>query len=84
VCLRGKLPFLGLTVSGLVVRRIFEAKIKTDTIDSHTLARLLRVDLIPAAYIPGKERNLFLQRNDTTARFSFLKALVPDLSIVKH
>ncbi len=37
------------------VRAIAEAKIKTDTIDAHTLAQLLRVDLIPAAYIPGRE-----------------------------
>jgi transposase len=41
------------------VRAIAEAKIKTDTIDSHTLAQLLRVDLIPAAYIPGKETRSF-------------------------
>ena len=37
------------------VRAIAEAKIKTDAIDAQTLAQLLRVDLIPAAYIPGKE-----------------------------
>jgi len=37
------------------VRAIAEAKIKTDRIDSHILAQLLRADLIPAAYIPGKE-----------------------------
>ena len=43
----------------LKVRAIAEAKIKTDTIDSHTLAQLLRVDLIPAAYIPGKETRSF-------------------------
>jgi transposase len=43
----------------LKVRAIAEAKIKTDKIDSHILAQLLRVDLIPAAYIPGKETRLF-------------------------
>ena len=43
----------------LKVRAIAEAKIKTDTIDSHTLAQLLRDDLIPAAYIPGKETRSF-------------------------
>jgi transposase len=43
----------------LKVRAIAEAKIKTDTIDSHTLAQLLRVDLIPAAYIPSKETRSF-------------------------
>ena len=37
------------------VRAIAEAKIKTDKIDSHVLAQLLRTDLIPAAYIPGKQ-----------------------------
>lgn len=37
------------------VRAIAEARIKTDTIDSETLAHLLRADLIPAAYAPGKE-----------------------------
>ena len=36
------------------VRAIAEAKIKTDKIDSHILAQLLRADLIPAVYIPGK------------------------------
>lgn len=39
----------------LKVRAIAEAKIKTDKIDAETLAQLLRVNLIPAAYIPGKE-----------------------------
>jgi transposase len=43
----------------LKVRAIAEAKIKTDTIDSHTLAQFLRADLIPAAYIPGKETRSF-------------------------
>lgn len=37
------------------VRVIAAAKIKTDKIDSHILAQLLRADLIPIAYIPGKE-----------------------------
>ena len=37
------------------VRAIAEARIKTDTIDSETLAHLLRADLIPAAYAPSKE-----------------------------
>ena len=43
----------------LKVRAIAEAKIKTDKIDSHILAQLLRADLIPAAYIPGKETRSF-------------------------
>lgn len=37
------------------VRAIAAAKIKTDKMDSHILAQLLLVDLIPVAYIPGKE-----------------------------
>jgi len=37
------------------VRAIAEAKIKTDKIDAGILAQLLRADLIPAAYIPGKQ-----------------------------
>lgn len=37
------------------VRAIADARIKTDTIDSATLAHLLRADLIPTAYAPSKE-----------------------------
>jgi len=37
------------------VRAIAEARIKTDKIDSETLAHLLRADLIPQAYAPPKE-----------------------------
>lgn len=37
------------------VRAIAEAKIKTDAIDAHTLAHLLRCGLIPAVYVPSKE-----------------------------
>ena len=37
------------------VRAIADARIKTDTIDSQTLAHLLRADLIPEAYAPSKE-----------------------------
>jgi transposase len=37
------------------VRAIAEARVKTDKIDSETLAHLLRADLIPAAYAPSKE-----------------------------
>lgn len=42
----------------LKVRAIAEAKVKTDKIDSETLAQLLRADLIPAAYIPTKETRI--------------------------
>jgi transposase len=41
------------------VRAIAEAKIKTDKIDSGILAQLLRADLIPAAYIPGKQTRCY-------------------------
>jgi transposase len=37
------------------VRAIAEARIKTDEIDSETLAHLLRANLIPAAYAPGPQ-----------------------------
>lgn len=37
------------------VRAIAEARIKTDRIDSETLAHLLRADLIPQAYAPSKD-----------------------------
>jgi transposase len=37
------------------VRAIADARIKTDKIDSETLAHLLRADLIPEAYAPSRE-----------------------------
>lgn len=40
----------------LKVRAIAEAKIKTDSIDSLTLAQLLRGDLIPEAYFRNREQ----------------------------
>lgn len=42
-------------VHPLRTRAIADAKVKTDKIDSHTLAQLLRADLIPSAYIPPRE-----------------------------
>ncbi|HXX39049.1 MAG TPA: IS110 family transposase [bacterium] len=39
----------------LKLRAIADARIKTDRIDSETLAHLLRADLIPPAYAPSKE-----------------------------
>lgn len=39
----------------LRTRAIADAKVKTDKIDSTTLAQLLRADLIPSAYIPPRE-----------------------------
>jgi transposase len=48
------------------VRAIAAAQVKTDSIDAHTLAQLLRVNLIPRAYVPGVEtrrlRELVRQR----------------------
>lgn len=35
------------------VRAIAAAQVKTDSIDAHSLAQLLRVNLIPRAYVPG-------------------------------
>jgi hypothetical protein len=42
------------------VKAIAEARIKTDSIDSQTLAYLLRADLIPEAYLRDKSN---LQRH---------------------
>lgn len=39
----------------LKVKAIAEAKIKTDKIDSGTLAHLLRCDLLPESYVPTRE-----------------------------
>lgn len=59
------------------VRAIADARIKTDKIDSETLAHLLRADLIPAAYAPSKEvraikrvlrQRLFLVRVQTMVK----------------
>ncbi len=48
------------------VKAIAEAKIKTDKIDAKTLAHLLRCDLVPEAYVPGKDtriiKNILRQR----------------------
>lgn len=48
------------------VKAIAEAKIKTDRIDSKVLAHLLRCDLLPEAYVPGKDarvaKNILRQR----------------------
>ncbi|NIN67074.1 MAG: transposase [Anaerolineae bacterium] len=48
------------------VRAIAEAKVKTDKLDSHVLAQLLRADLIPTAHVPSREtrylKNVLRQR----------------------
>jgi transposase len=50
----------------LKVRAIAEARVKTDKVDAHTLAQLLRADLIPRSWIPPKDirdlRQLVRQR----------------------
>jgi transposase len=50
----------------LKTRAIAEAKIKTDTIDAHTLSTLLRADLIPMVHVPSQRvrshKNLLRQR----------------------
>lgn len=55
----------------LKTRLIAEARIKTDSIDSETLAHLLRADLIPEAYAPSSEtrdkKNLLRYRASLTA-----------------
>jgi transposase len=55
----------------LKTRLIAEARIKTDSIDSETLAHLLRTDLIPRAYAPSvqtrDQKNLLRYRSSLTA-----------------
>jgi len=49
---------LGVDVTlahSLKVKAIASAKIKTDTIDAHTLAKLLYANLIPTVYVPTKD-----------------------------
>jgi len=45
----------------LKVKAIAEAKVKTDKIDSRTLAHLLRCDLLPESYVPTKEARFIRQ-----------------------
>jgi len=70
---------------------IAEAKVKTDRIDSRMLAQLLRADLIPTAYVPGKvtqeqrrqlRHRMFLVRLRTMLknRFHILIDRHPELS----
>ncbi len=72
------------------VRAIADARIKTDTIDSRTLAHLLRADLIPAAYAPSKEiravkrvlrQRMFLVRLQTMLK-NRIHALLSQHSVV--
>jgi len=77
------------------IRAIAEARIKTDAIDSVTLAHLLRADLIPEAHAPSKEvraikrglrqRMFFVRvqtmvKNRIHALFAQLAIALPDVS----
>ena len=74
------------------VRVIAEAKVKTDRIDAHMLAQLLRANLIPTAYVPGPvtreqrrqlRQRMFLVRLRTMLknRIHILLAGHPDLKV---
>jgi transposase len=64
----------------LKTRLIAEARIKTDSIDSETLAHLLRADLIPKAYAPTAEtrekKNLLRYRSSLTAMKVRIKNMI--------
>lgn len=64
----------------LKTRLIAEARIKTDYIDSETLAHLLRADLIPKAYTPSAEtrdkKNLLRYRSSLTAMKVAIKNMI--------
>ena len=53
----------------LKVKAIAEAKVKTDKIDSETLAHLLRANLLPESYVPPKE---IRELRDLVKRRAFL------------
>jgi hypothetical protein len=72
------------------VRAIADVRIKSDTIDSQTLAHLLRADLIPAAHASSKEvravkrvlrQRLFFVRVQTMMK-SRIRALLTQHAIV--
>lgn len=64
----------------LKTRLIAEARIKTDAIDSETLAHLLRADLIPKAYAPAVDtrdkKNLLRYRSSLTAMKVRIKNMI--------
>jgi len=66
-------PFVGrLVVSNpLLTRAIAQAKIKTDRIDAHVLAQLLRAGYLPEVWIPDPETR---QRRELTQRRAALVA----------
>jgi len=72
----------------LETRLIAEARIKTDSIDSETLAHLLRADLIPRAYAPSAEtrdqKNLLRYRSSLTAMKVRIKNMIHALLTRNH
>jgi transposase len=72
----------------LKTRLIAEARIKTDSIDSETLAHLLRADLIPQAYAPSVEtrdhKNLLRYRSSLTAMGVRIKNMIHALLARNH
>jgi transposase len=72
----------------LKTRLIAEARIKTDSIDSETLAHLLRADLIPQAYAPSAEtrdqKNLLRYRSSLTAMKVRIKNMVHSVLTRNH
>lgn len=72
----------------LKTRLIAEARIKTDTIDSETLAHLLRTDLIPRAYAPDSEtrdkKNLLRYRSSLTAMKVRIKNIIHSVLTRNH
>ena len=74
------------------VRAIAAAQVKTDAIDAHTLAQLLRVNLIPRAYVPGSatrqlrevvRQRVFLVRMRTMVK-NRIQALLASLLAVSN
>jgi transposase len=57
----------------LLVKAIAYARVKTDKVDARMLADLLRADMIPEAYVPGKDvrevRDLVRRRDTTWSSF---------------
>ena len=72
----------------LKTRLIAEARIKTDTIDSETLAHLLRADLIPRAYAPDLEtrgqKNLLRYRSSLVAMKVRIKNIIHSVLTRNH
>jgi transposase len=72
----------------LKTRLIAEARIKTDTIDSETLAHLLRADLIPQAYAPDSKtrdkKNLLRYRSSLTAMKVRIKNIIHSVLTRSH